>query len=74
MRLFSLKLKRRLGTSQVLDSFVGSQLIEIGWFGKWAEFRHMFLICACKGHVPNSVHHITDAVIIHIELPNLCSE
>ena len=34
----------------------------------------MSLICACKGHVSNSVHHITNAVIIHIELPNLCLE
>ena len=33
------------------------------WFGKWAEFRNMSLIHTRKGHVPNSVHHITNAVI-----------
>ena len=56
---------------EIKDELVETQLIEPRWFGKWAEFRSMSLIHAWKGHVPNSVHHITNAIIKHIELPNL---
>jgi magnesium-transporting ATPase (P-type) len=51
--------------------YIKPQLIEIRWFGKWAEFRNMSLIHAWKGHMSNSVHHITNGIIIHIKLPNL---
>lgn len=64
-------LRLGLGIELTFGLEIGSQLIEIRWFGKWAEFRNMSLIPAWKGHVSNSVHRITNAMIIHIELPNL---
>ena len=50
--------KQTASRRHVCELSVWPQLIEIGLFGKWAEFRNKSLIPACKGHVSNSVHHM----------------